>query len=78
MVKRVHILTTWCVNFAVNDDRSKRGAYALDSYLSAKHDGLLTATLEPGTYKKTFSLVIVDGFAVEISEDQVPCDGRSV
>ncbi|KAL3742910.1 hypothetical protein ACJRO7_018247 [Eucalyptus globulus] len=51
-------------------DRSKRGAYELDSYLSAKHDGLLAATLEPGTYKKTFSLVIVDGFGVEISEDQ--------
>ncbi|XP_030530415.1 subtilisin-like protease SBT2.5 [Rhodamnia argentea] len=51
-------------------DRSKRGAFELDSYLSTKHDGLLAATLEPGTYKKTFSLVIVDGFAVEISEEQ--------
>ncbi|MED6195764.1 hypothetical protein PIB30_041007 [Stylosanthes scabra] len=51
-------------------DRSKRGAYELDLYVSRKHDQVLANTLEPGTYKKTSSLVIVDGFAVEITDDQ--------
>ncbi|KAF9689248.1 hypothetical protein SADUNF_Sadunf01G0072100 [Salix dunnii] len=51
-------------------DRSKRGAYELDMYLSRKHDELLANTLAHGSYKKTISLVIVDGFAVEITEDQ--------
>ncbi|XP_057520537.1 subtilisin-like protease SBT2.6 [Amaranthus tricolor] len=51
-------------------NRSKRGAYDLDMYLSRKHDEVLARTLQPGTYNKTFSLVIVDGFAVEITEDQ--------
>ncbi|GLT78112.1 hypothetical protein SLA2020_496580 [Shorea laevis] len=51
-------------------DRTKKGAYELDSYLSRKHDELLASTLEPGSYKKTLSLVIVDGFAVEITEEQ--------
>ncbi|WVZ24257.1 hypothetical protein V8G54_002801 [Vigna mungo] len=50
--------------------RTKRGAHELDLYLSTKHDELLASTLEPGTYKKTSSLVIVDGFAVEITQDQ--------
>ncbi|XP_014508423.1 subtilisin-like protease SBT2.5 [Vigna radiata var. radiata] len=49
---------------------TKRGAQELDLYLSTKHDELLASTLEPGTYKKTSSLVIVDGFAVEITQDQ--------
>ncbi|GLT90782.1 hypothetical protein SLE2022_087000 [Rubroshorea leprosula] len=51
-------------------DRTKNGAYELDSYLSRKHDELLASTLEPGSYKKTLSLVIVDGFAVEITDEQ--------
>ncbi|CBI34468.3 hypothetical protein VitviT2T_001785 [Vitis vinifera] len=51
-------------------DRTKRGAHELDLYLSRKHDQLLASVLEPGSYKKTSSLVIVDGFAVEISDDQ--------
>lgn len=51
--------------------RTKKGAYELDLYLSKKHDELLASTLEPGSYKKTLSLVIVDGFSVEITEDQV-------
>ncbi|KAK8703244.1 hypothetical protein V6N13_021566 [Hibiscus sabdariffa] len=51
-------------------DRSKKGAYELDLYLSKKHDELLATTLQSGTYNKTFSLVIVDGFAVEITETQ--------
>lgn len=51
--------------------RTKRGAYELDLYLSRKHDELLASTLQPGSYKKTSSMVIVDGFTVEITEDQV-------
>ncbi|EEF51333.1 subtilisin-like protease SBT2.5 [Ricinus communis] len=51
-------------------DRTKRGANELDLYLSRKHDELLANTLEHGSYKKTLSLVIVDGFAVEITEEQ--------
>ncbi|CAL2260532.1 unnamed protein product [Prunus armeniaca] len=54
-------------------NRTKRGTNELDLYLSRKHDQLLARTLEPGSYKKTLSLVIVDGFAVEITDDQV-CD----
>ncbi|KAJ7952130.1 Subtilisin-like protease SBT2.5 [Quillaja saponaria] len=51
-------------------DRTKRGVHVLDLYLSRKHDELLATNLDPGSYKKTSSLVIVDGFAVEITEDQ--------
>ncbi|KAA8520938.1 hypothetical protein F0562_011611 [Nyssa sinensis] len=50
--------------------RTKRGAHELDLYLARKHNELLANTLEPGSYKKTSSLVIVDGFAVEITDDQ--------
>ncbi|KAE8712785.1 putative Leucine-rich repeat protein kinase family protein [Hibiscus syriacus] len=51
-------------------DRTKKGAYELDSYLSRKHDELLASTLGAGSFKKTLSLVIVDGFAVEITKAQ--------
>lgn len=51
--------------------RTKKGTNELDLYMSRKHDELLATTLEPGSYKKTSSLVIVDGFSVEITEDQV-------
>ncbi|XWS38248.1 hypothetical protein CRYUN_Cryun19dG0114500 [Craigia yunnanensis] len=51
-------------------DRTKKGEYELDLYLSRKHDELLASTLQAGSYKKTLSLVIVDGFAVEITEAQ--------
>ncbi|KAJ9173710.1 hypothetical protein P3X46_016820 [Hevea brasiliensis] len=51
-------------------ERTKEGAYELDLYLSRKHDELLANTLEYGSYKKTLSLAIVDGFAVEITEEQ--------
>ncbi|KAE8727045.1 putative Leucine-rich repeat protein kinase family protein [Hibiscus syriacus] len=51
-------------------DRTKKGAYELDLYLSKKHDELLESTLQAGTYRRTLSLVIVDGFAVEITETQ--------
>ncbi|KMT11933.1 hypothetical protein BVRB_5g098970 [Beta vulgaris subsp. vulgaris] len=54
----------------LRSDRSKRGAYELDMYLSRKHDELLARTFQPGTYNKTLSLVIVDGFAVQITDDQ--------
>ncbi|XP_047340635.1 subtilisin-like protease SBT2.5 [Impatiens glandulifera] len=50
--------------------RTQKGSSEVDMYLSKKHDELLAANLEAGTYKKTLSLVIVDGFAVEITEDQ--------
>ncbi|KAK4262877.1 hypothetical protein QN277_028376 [Acacia crassicarpa] len=51
-------------------DRTKSGAHEVDVYLSKKHDELLASTLEPGSYTKTSSLVIVDGFAVKVTEDQ--------
>lgn len=51
--------------------RTKKGAHELDLYLSRKHDDVLAENLEPGSYKKTLSLVIVDGFAVEITDEQV-------
>ncbi|KAF8380085.1 hypothetical protein HHK36_027555 [Tetracentron sinense] len=51
-------------------NRTKQGAYELDLYLSNKHEELLAKTLDPGSYKKKISMVIVDGFAVEITDDQ--------
>ncbi|KAL3498978.1 hypothetical protein ACH5RR_041710 [Cinchona calisaya] len=54
----------------LRSNRSKRGAHELHVYLSKKHDDLLANTLQPGSYKKTLSLVIVDGFAVEITDHQ--------
>ncbi|KAL7167691.1 hypothetical protein ACSBR2_038199 [Camellia fascicularis] len=54
----------------LRSNRTKRGSTELDLYLSRKHDALLATTLLPGSYKKTSSLVIVDGFAVEITDDQ--------
>lgn len=51
-------------------NRTKSGANKLDLYLSRKHDELLASTLEPGSYKKISSFAIVDGFTVEITEDQ--------
>ncbi|OIV93633.1 hypothetical protein TanjilG_04867 [Lupinus angustifolius] len=53
------------------NDRTKRRTFELDLYLSTKHNEVLARTLEPGSYKKTCSLAIVDGFSVEINEDQV-------
>ncbi|XP_066308173.1 subtilisin-like protease SBT2.5 [Miscanthus floridulus] len=51
-------------------DRSKEGSATLDAYLSHKHDKLLAMLLQPDSYRKRSSLAIVDGFAVEITEDQ--------
>jgi len=51
--------------------RSKEGSATLDAYLSHKHDKLLAMLLQPDSYRKRSSLAIVDGFAVEITEDQV-------
>lgn len=53
-------------------DRSccRRNARELEIYVSNKHDTLLQRTLEPGSYRKRFSWVIIDGFAVEITADQ--------
>ncbi|KAE8657283.1 putative Leucine-rich repeat protein kinase family protein [Hibiscus syriacus] len=52
-------------------DRTKKGAHELGSYLSMKHDEVLATTLPAGSFKKTLPLVIVDGFAVEITEAQL-------
>ncbi|KAK9145388.1 hypothetical protein Sjap_005291 [Stephania japonica] len=51
-------------------DRRREGQNELHSYLSKKHDDLLASVFEPGTYEKKISLVIVDGFSVEITDDQ--------
>ncbi|KAK6158368.1 hypothetical protein DH2020_005682 [Rehmannia glutinosa] len=54
----------------LRSNKTKRGQYELDLYLSRKHDEVLAKNLQPGTYNKTLSMVIVDGFAVEITDDQ--------
>ncbi|XP_009797966.1 uncharacterized protein LOC142174815 isoform X2 [Nicotiana tabacum] len=54
----------------LKSNRTKKGTQELDLYLCKKHDELLENTLEPGSYNKTMSLVIVDGFAVEITDNQ--------
>ncbi|KAI4368037.1 hypothetical protein MLD38_016648 [Melastoma candidum] len=54
----------------LRSNRSRKGLHELDVYVSKKHDDLLADVLEPRSYRKTLSLVIVDGFAVELSEDQ--------
>ncbi|XP_031489376.1 uncharacterized protein LOC116256945 isoform X2 [Nymphaea colorata] len=54
----------------LRSNRSKNGDNGLDAYLSKKHDMLLERVLEPGTYTKRFSWVIVDGFGVEITKEQ--------
>ncbi|KAL5541272.1 hypothetical protein UlMin_002512 [Ulmus minor] len=51
-------------------EKTKKGSNELDLYLSRKHDELLARILESGSYNKTLSLVIVDGFSVEITEEQ--------
>ncbi|KAL2236694.1 uncharacterized protein LOC105179129 [Sesamum indicum] len=54
----------------LRSNKTKRGAHELDLYLSRKHEEVLAKNLQAGTYRKTLSLVIVDGFAVEITDDQ--------
>ncbi|KAG9143159.1 hypothetical protein Leryth_021367 [Lithospermum erythrorhizon] len=54
----------------LQSNRTKKGTHKLDLYLTKKHDDLLENNLEPGSYKKKFSLAIVDAFAVEISDYQ--------
>ncbi|KAI0524200.1 hypothetical protein KFK09_003564 [Dendrobium nobile] len=51
-------------------DRSKKGIQVLNRYLSNKHKQFLAKLLQPNTYKKKCSLAIVDGFAVEITQEQ--------
>ncbi|GLJ36977.1 hypothetical protein SUGI_0748400 [Cryptomeria japonica] len=51
-------------------DSNRSAAQQLDRYVKNKHDTLLQRTLKPGTYKKRFSWVIVDGFAAEMTSDQ--------
>ncbi|KAL8521244.1 hypothetical protein ACS0TY_011690 [Phlomoides rotata] len=54
----------------LRSNKTKRGGHELDLYLSRKHDDILAKYLLPGTYNKTLSLVIVDGFAVQITDHQ--------
>ncbi|EYU23372.1 hypothetical protein ABFS82_01G063700 [Erythranthe guttata] len=54
----------------LRSSKTKRGVHELDLYLSRKHDEVLSNNLRPGTYCKTLSLVIVDAFAVQISDHQ--------
>ncbi|KZV31770.1 hypothetical protein F511_00574 [Dorcoceras hygrometricum] len=54
----------------LRSSKAKRAGSELDLYLSRKHDRLLAKNFQPGTYNKTLSLVIVDGFAVEITDNQ--------
>ncbi|KAA0044911.1 hypothetical protein IC582_016908 [Cucumis melo] len=51
-------------------DRCGEGADEVDGYLSRKHDEVLRRWLEPGSYRKISSFLIVDGFSVEINEHQ--------
>lgn len=48
----------------------RNAASELEKYVTNKHDMLLQRTLEPGTYEKRFSWVIVDGLVVEITSEQ--------
>ncbi|KMZ60215.1 subtilisin-like serine protease 3 [Zostera marina] len=54
----------------LKQNRTKEGVDELDIYLSKKHDDFLRSMFKPETYKKKLSLVIVDGFAVEITDYQ--------
>ncbi|CAA0812101.1 Subtilisin-like protease SBT2.5 [Striga hermonthica] len=54
----------------LRSSKTKRGQHELDLYLSRKHDDVLAKNLEAGTYIKTLSMVIVDGFAVQITDEQ--------
>ncbi|KAJ0989325.1 hypothetical protein J5N97_007681 [Dioscorea zingiberensis] len=58
----------------LKNNRSKQGGHELDLYLNNKHDLLLKKLLQPNTYKKTYSLAIVDGFAVQMTKDQSVVD----
>ncbi|GKE23102.1 subtilisin-like protease SBT2.5 [Tanacetum coccineum] len=54
----------------LQSDRTKRGAREVEMYLNKKHNDLLAKKLEAGTYNKTLSLLIVDAFAVQITDVQ--------
>ncbi|CAN6804365.1 unnamed protein product [Brassica oleracea] len=51
--------------------RTKKGEEELDRYLEKRHEEILESNLEPGSYKRTVSLVVVHGFGVEITKHQV-------
>lgn len=68
-----HLLASFQVYFSVFLHyiyRTKKGVDKLDVYLSKKHDDFLRRIFVPETYKKKLSLLIVDGFAVEITDYQ--------
>ncbi|CAF2071233.1 unnamed protein product [Brassica oleracea var. botrytis] len=50
--------------------RTKKGEEELDRYLEKRHEEILESNLEPGSYKRTVSLVVVHGFGVEITKHQ--------
>ncbi|XP_020576764.1 subtilisin-like protease SBT2.5 [Phalaenopsis equestris] len=54
----------------LRQDRSKKGVQLLNRYLSNKHKQFLAKLLLPNSYNKKSSLAIVDGFAVEITQQQ--------
>ncbi|KAF8047541.1 hypothetical protein N665_2964s0004 [Sinapis alba] len=55
----------------LKDIRTKKGEEDLDRYLEKRHEEILESSLEPGSYKRTVSLVVVHGFGVEITKHQV-------
>ena len=52
-------------------DFGRCSQHELETYLSKKHDKLLSGALRPKSYRKRFSMAIVDGFAVEMTDEQV-------
>ncbi|CAH8360105.1 unnamed protein product [Eruca vesicaria subsp. sativa] len=50
--------------------RTKKGEEELDRYLERRHEEILGSNLEPGSYKRTVSLVVVHGFGVEMTKHQ--------
>ncbi|XP_078431395.1 uncharacterized protein LOC144703162 [Wolffia australiana] len=67
-------LTTYFVfmNFDPEYERlkQKRSRHELDNYINKKHDKLLSGVLKGHTYQKRFSMSIVDGFAVDMTDEQ--------
>ena len=59
------------VPIALLCDFGRCSQHELETYLSKKHDKLLSGALRPKSYRKRFSMAIVDGFAVEMTDEQV-------
>ncbi|CAA7402637.1 unnamed protein product [Spirodela intermedia] len=50
--------------------RDRSTQQELEAYITKKHDKLLSGALKLNTYRKRFSMAIVDGFAVEMTDKQ--------